>query len=137
MSAFLILYLGGLGLGSQRGRRLFVIFLNAPHRGGTAIGYGMDGRGIWVRFWAGTTFFFPPQRSDTQHPIQWVPGALSPGVSPPVFMAWGLIKKRDNLLLFHSTTLAGSYHYITLLSPRILYIHFGNSIIGKRQSEKY
>jgi hypothetical protein len=50
-----------------------------------AIGYGLDDRGFGVRVPGGSRIFTSPRRPDrlwrsTQSPIQWVPGALFPGV---------------------------------------------------------
>jgi hypothetical protein len=91
-----------------------------------ALGYGLDVRGPRVRFTADGNFLFTTASTTalgpTQPPIQWVPGALSVKVkrpgreadhSPPssaevtnawsytstpeyVFIAWCLIKRRDN-----------------------------------------
>jgi hypothetical protein len=89
-----------------------------------ALGYGLDDWGSTVRFLAGAWNFLFTTVSrialgSTQHPIQWVPGALSLGVkqlgceadhSPPssaevraipalpkyAFMVWCLVKHRDN-----------------------------------------
>jgi hypothetical protein len=52
---------------------------------GIATGYGMDNRGVEVRFPVGSRIFSSPHRQRpalglTQTPIRWVPGALSPGV---------------------------------------------------------
>jgi ABC-type lipoprotein release transport system permease subunit len=49
---------------------------------GIATGYGMDDRGVGVRVPVGSRIFFTSSRptlGPTQLPIQWVPGALSPG----------------------------------------------------------
>jgi hypothetical protein len=66
-----------------------------------AADYGLDGRGSNPR--RGKRFFSTASRpvlGPTQPPIQWIPGALSPGVkrsgceadrSPYVFMPWCLI----------------------------------------------
>jgi hypothetical protein len=47
-------------------------------------GYGLDDRGVGVRVPVGSRIFSSPRRPErlrsTQPPIQWVPGALSPGV---------------------------------------------------------
>jgi hypothetical protein len=50
-----------------------------------ATGYGLDSRGVGVRVPVGTRFFSSPRHADppTQPPIQWVLGALSPGVKRP------------------------------------------------------
>jgi hypothetical protein len=50
---------------------------------GTATGYGLDGGGVGVRVPVGARIFSMSSRpalGPTQRPIQWVPGALSPGV---------------------------------------------------------
>jgi hypothetical protein len=52
---------------------------------GVATGYGL---GVGVRVLIGSRIFSSPRRPDravgpTQHPIQWVPRALSPGVERP------------------------------------------------------
>jgi hypothetical protein len=50
---------------------------------GIATDYGLDGRGVGVRFPVGPRIFSTPYRravSPTQHLTKWVPGALSPGV---------------------------------------------------------
>jgi hypothetical protein len=46
---------------------------------GIATGYGLDDRGVGVRVPIGERFFSSPSHSDRPL-IQWVPGALSPGV---------------------------------------------------------
>jgi hypothetical protein len=96
---------------------------------GIALGYGLDDRGSRVWFPAGARNFFTTASrtalGPTHPPIHWVPGALSLGVkqlgreadhSPPssavvknpwslpplphyVFMAWCLVKNRDNFIL--------------------------------------
>jgi hypothetical protein len=53
---------------------------------GIATSYGLYDRGVGVRVPVGSRFFSSPKRPDrrsTQPPIQWVPGALSPGVKQP------------------------------------------------------
>jgi hypothetical protein len=48
-----------------------------------ATGYGLDGRGVEVRVPVGSRIFSTssiPALGSTQPPIQWAPGALSPGV---------------------------------------------------------
>jgi hypothetical protein len=54
---------------------------------GIAIGYELDDRGVGVRVPVGSRMFSSPRRPDhfgsTQPPIQWVPGAFSPGVKRP------------------------------------------------------
>jgi hypothetical protein len=48
-----------------------------------ATGYGLDDRGIGVRVTVGSRIFSTssrPAQGPTQPPIQWVPGALFPGV---------------------------------------------------------
>jgi hypothetical protein len=100
---------------------------------GIAASYLLDSRGIGDWFLAATKYVFPtssgPALGPTQPPIQWVPGALSPGreadhsppssaevkriwihtsTSPWVLMAWCLIKQRDNFT-------------VTLQSPFTLY----------------
>jgi hypothetical protein len=59
---------------------------------GIATAYGLDNLGVGVRVPVGSRIFSSPHRPD-RPPIQWVPGALSPGVkrqgreadhSPPV-----------------------------------------------------
>jgi hypothetical protein len=52
---------------------------------GIASGYGLDDRGVAVRVPVASRIFSSPRRPDLlwgsiQPPIQWVPGALSPGV---------------------------------------------------------
>jgi hypothetical protein len=52
---------------------------------GIATGYGLDDRGVRVRVPVGVkNFLFStasrPALGPTQPPIQWVPGALSPGI---------------------------------------------------------
>jgi hypothetical protein len=65
---------------------------------GVAAGYTLDDRGVGVRVPVGARFFSSPRRPDRlwgppNPPIQWVPGALSPGLkrlgrvadhSPPI-----------------------------------------------------
>jgi hypothetical protein len=94
---------------------------------GVTLAYGLDDRGSRVRFSAGAGNFSLHHRVQnvsgaTQHPLQWVQGALSLGIkrperkadhSPPssaevknawsytstpqyVFMAWCLVKHREN-----------------------------------------
>jgi hypothetical protein len=46
---------------------------------GITTGYGLDDRGIGVTF----SCRADPALGSTQPPIQWVPGALSPGVKRP------------------------------------------------------
>jgi hypothetical protein len=52
-----------------------------------ATGYGLDDRGVRVRIPVGSRIPFStssrPTLGPTQPPIQWVPGALSPGVKRP------------------------------------------------------
>jgi hypothetical protein len=54
---------------------------------GIATGYGLDNRGVGVRVPIGSIILFytssRPALGPTQSPIQWVPGALSPGVKRP------------------------------------------------------
>jgi hypothetical protein len=54
---------------------------------GIATGYWVDDRGVGVRVTVGQDFFFStscrPALGSTEPPIQWVPGALSPGVKWP------------------------------------------------------
>jgi hypothetical protein len=55
---------------------------------GIATSYGLDGRGIGVRVPVVVGIFLfsissRPALGFTQPPIQWVPGALSPGVKRP------------------------------------------------------
>jgi hypothetical protein len=55
---------------------------------GTATGYGLNDSGVGVRVPVGSRNFSSPRRPDrlwgpTQPPIQWVPGALSPGFKRP------------------------------------------------------
>jgi hypothetical protein len=54
-----------------------------PQAVGIATGYGLDDGGIGVQVPVGSRIFFSPSRADRlwgpQPPIQWVPGALSPG----------------------------------------------------------
>jgi hypothetical protein len=63
------------------GRILFHLYLmmelNRDSSVGIATGYRLDGRGVGVRVPVGPT----------QPPIQWVLGALSPGVKRPVCVA--------------------------------------------------
>jgi hypothetical protein len=93
---------------------------------GIATAYRLDDRGVEVRVPVGSRIFTsPPALRSTQPPIQWIPGALSPGVkrprreadhSPPTstevkktwvytstpryaFMAQCLVKYRDNFTL--------------------------------------
>jgi hypothetical protein len=47
---------------------------------GIAIGYGLDGRGVGVRVPVGSSKSYRHGLVPTQPPIQWVPGALSPGI---------------------------------------------------------
>jgi hypothetical protein len=50
---------------------------------GTATGYGLDDRGVGVRVPVGSRIFSTSSRpalGPTQPAIQWVPGALSPGI---------------------------------------------------------
>jgi hypothetical protein len=52
----------------------------------TALGYGLDDRGLESRHGVGIFLFTTASRSavgPTQPPIQWAPGALSPGVKGP------------------------------------------------------
>jgi hypothetical protein len=60
------------------------IILSQNSSVGITTGYGLDGRGSIPG--RGKIFFFilsRPALGPTQHPIQWVPGALSPGIKPP------------------------------------------------------
>jgi hypothetical protein len=54
---------------------------------GIATAYRLDDRGVGVRVSVGSRIFSSPRRPDglwgRQPPIQWVPGALSPGVKRP------------------------------------------------------
>jgi hypothetical protein len=54
---------------------------------GLASGYRLDDHGVGVRVLVGSRIFFPmssgPALGRTQPPIQWVLGALSPGVKGP------------------------------------------------------
>jgi hypothetical protein len=50
---------------------------------GIATGYGLDDRGVGVRVPLASRIFSTlsrPALGSTQPPVQWVPGALSPGV---------------------------------------------------------
>jgi hypothetical protein len=59
--------------------------LEAPSRDsvvGIATCYGLDDRGVGVQVPVGVRIFTSrPALGSTQPPIQWVPGAISPGVS--------------------------------------------------------
>jgi hypothetical protein len=51
-----------------------------------ATGYGLGNRGVGVRVLVGSKIFYTPSRPalrSTKPPIQWVPGALFPGVKRP------------------------------------------------------
>jgi hypothetical protein len=53
---------------------------------GVATGYGLDDRGVGVWVPVGSTIFSTSSRlalGPTQPPLQWVPGAFSPGVKRP------------------------------------------------------
>jgi hypothetical protein len=53
---------------------------------GTATGYGLNDRVVGVRVPVGSRIFSissRPTLGSTQPPVQWVPGALSPGVNRP------------------------------------------------------
>jgi hypothetical protein len=55
---------------------------------GIVTSYGTEDRGVGVQVPVVSRIFFSPHRPDrpwgsTQPPIQWVPGALSPGVKRP------------------------------------------------------
>jgi hypothetical protein len=54
---------------------------------GIATGYGLDGRGIGVRVPVAAKYFLSASSTTvlgpTQPPVQWVLGALSPGVKRP------------------------------------------------------
>jgi hypothetical protein len=52
---------------------------------GIATGYGLDDRGVGVRVPVGSRILFTSSTPDLgfTQPIQWVPGALSPGVKRP------------------------------------------------------
>jgi hypothetical protein len=53
---------------------------------GIATGYGLDDRGVGVRAPVGSRIFSTSSRpalGSIQPPIQWVPGAVSPGVRRP------------------------------------------------------
>jgi hypothetical protein len=53
---------------------------------GITTGCVLDDGGVGVQVSVGSRIFFTSSRSDlgsTQPPIQWVPGALSPGVKQP------------------------------------------------------
>jgi hypothetical protein len=73
---------------------LLIILLTTYFRGSRdsevsiATSYGLDDRGVGVRIPVGWRIFSSPNSSrpalrSTQPPIQWVPGALSPGVKRP------------------------------------------------------
>jgi hypothetical protein len=73
----------------KKKRRFFFLLLTALVAGsrasvvGIAAGYGLDNGGVGVRVPVESRIFSPPRRLDrrpTQPPIQWVPGALSPGI---------------------------------------------------------
>jgi hypothetical protein len=71
-----------------------------------ATGYGMDDRGVGVRVPVGSEFSVPciiqTGSGPTQPPIQWVPGALSPGQS-----GWG-VKLTTHLQLVPRSRKCGS-----------------------------
>jgi hypothetical protein len=54
---------------------------------GTATGYGLDDLGVGVQVPVGSRIFSSPRRAlalgPTKPSIQWIPGALSPGVKRP------------------------------------------------------
>jgi hypothetical protein len=64
-----------------------VLFLRSRDSSvGIATGYGLDDRGVGVRVPVGSGIFSTSSRpalGPTQPPIQWVAGALSPGVKRP------------------------------------------------------
>jgi hypothetical protein len=76
--------------------------LNRDSSVGIATGYGLYDRMIRVRFPAGARDFFLFDTAfrlalwPNQSSIQWVSGALSPGDKAAVFMAWCLVKHRNN-----------------------------------------
>jgi hypothetical protein len=58
---------------------------------GIATGYGLDDWGVGVRFPVGSSIFSKSSRpalGSTQPPIQWVPGALSPGGKAAGAWSW-------------------------------------------------
>jgi hypothetical protein len=73
-------------LAPSDGPRMFVCLKQLRIRDsvvGIASGYGLDDRGVGVRVPVESRIFFTSSRpalGSTQPPIQWVPGALSPGV---------------------------------------------------------
>jgi hypothetical protein len=83
---------------------------------GIAIGYGLNGRGVGVRVPVVSIILSTSSRpalGPTQSPIQWVPGALSPGVkrpgreadhSPPTSVG---VKKNDDLYIHSHIRLQG------------------------------
>jgi hypothetical protein len=63
-----------------------VFFILSGIAVGIATSYGLDDRGVGVRVMVGSRIFSSPDRPVlrfTQLRIQWVPGALSPGVKRP------------------------------------------------------
>jgi hypothetical protein len=62
------------------------IIMNRDSVVGIATGYGLDDRGVEVRVPVQSRIFSTSPRpvlGPTQLPIQWVPGAISPGVRRP------------------------------------------------------
>jgi hypothetical protein len=61
---------------------------SATHKDGIVTDYGLDERGVGVRVPVGSRIFLfstshRPALGPTQSAIQWVPGALSPGLKRP------------------------------------------------------
>jgi hypothetical protein len=105
---------------------------------GIATGYGLDGRGVGVRVPVGSRFFSTSSRpvlGPTQPPIQWVSGALSPGVKRPgreddhALPISAKVEKNVDLYIHSPIRLDGvvlnQLSTVTTLSffPRTFYLH--------------
>jgi hypothetical protein len=92
LSFFFFFYLDGLGLFPFRINyeitNLTDSWASRDSSVGIATGYGLDDRGVGARVPIGSRIFSSPRRKrpvlgPNQPPIQWVPGAISPGVKRP------------------------------------------------------
>jgi hypothetical protein len=117
----------GLGVNANKTKHMTVV-RSRDSVVGIATGYRLDDRGVGVRVPVGSRIFSSPRRPDrlwgpTQPPIQWVPWALSPGVSGRG------VKLTTHLQLVLRSRKCGSIHSLPRTpSWRSAYLSTGTSL---------